>query len=193
MESYSRRFKSRKIRSKRRTDGASAFNTRTARGRILLIYLARGEDKLRESFGSTTAWWWSLQFSGRASPSTTTKEEVLGRERAAPGEGVRLPCASPLYIGVEGAGFLPSKSIGALAKVGGKKSHPFSSPLIVIPLFRDLDLIPSGYDLIPSKVGSWCALTRGVGPCPHYPRSCGSLKEICPRGNNKVIIYFLIS
>ena len=38
---------------------------------------------------------------------------------------VLLPCASPLYIGVEGAGFLPSKSIGALAKVGGKKSHHF--------------------------------------------------------------------
>ena len=33
---------------------------------------------------------------------------------------VKLPCASPLYIGVEGAGLLPSKSIGALAKVGGK-------------------------------------------------------------------------
>ena len=48
---------------------------------------------------------------------------------------VKLPCASPLYIGVEGAGFLPSKSIGALAKVGGKKSHPFPSPPIVTPLF----------------------------------------------------------
>ena len=48
---------------------------------------------------------------------------------------VQLPCASPLYIGVEGAYFLPSKSIGALAKVGGKKSHPFLSPPIVIPLF----------------------------------------------------------
>ena len=41
---------------------------------------------------------------------------TVGRE--APGLGVLLPCASPLYIGVEGAGFLPSKSIGALAKVG---------------------------------------------------------------------------
>ena len=45
---------------------------------------------------------------------------------------VKLPCASPLYIGVEGAGFLPSKSIG---KGGGKKSHHFPSPPIVIPLF----------------------------------------------------------
>ena len=48
---------------------------------------------------------------------------------------VKLPCASPLYIGVEGAGFLPSKSIGVLAKVEGKKSHHFPSPPIVIPLF----------------------------------------------------------
>ena len=56
-----------------------------------------------------------------------------------------------LYIGVEGAGFLPSKSIGALAKVGGKKSHHFLPHRLLSPLFRDLDLIPSGYDLIPSK------------------------------------------
>ena len=55
--------------------------------------------------------------------------------REAPGLGVLLPCASSLYIGVEGAGFLPSKSIGALAKVWGKKSHHFPSPPIVIPLF----------------------------------------------------------
>ena len=72
------------------------------------------------------------------------------------------------------AGFLPSKSIGALAKVGGKKSHYFLPRRLLSPLFRDLDLIPSGYGLIPSKGGSWCALTRGVGPCPHYPRPCGS-------------------
>ena len=75
---------------------------------------------MRESSGSTTAWWWSWQFSDRASPSTTEEEEVLGREGAAPGARVKLPCASPLYIGVEGAGFFPSKSIGALENVGGK-------------------------------------------------------------------------
>ena len=90
---------------------------------------------MRESSGSTTAWWWSLQFSGRASPSTTEEEVGLERERAAPGARVKLPCASPLYIGVEGAGFLPSKSVGALSKVGGKKSHHFPSPPIVIPPF----------------------------------------------------------
>ena len=108
---------------------------------------ARGEEKLRESSGSTTAWWWSLQFSGRAPPSTT-EEEVLGRERAAPGEGVRLPCASPLSIGVEGAGYLSSKSIGALAKVGERNPIISFPHRLLSPLFRDLDLIPSGYDLI---------------------------------------------
>src|SRR5215216_1301013 len=98
MESYSWRFKSRKIRSKRQTDGASAFNTRTARGRLLLLDLARGEEKLRESSGNTTAWWWSLQFSSRASPSTTEEEEeVLERGRAAPGNGC-CSHAPPHYI-----------------------------------------------------------------------------------------------
>ena len=97
-----------------------------------------------------------------------------GEEREAPGLGVLLPCASPLYIGVEGAGFLPSKSIGALAKVGERNPIISLPHRLLSPFFRDLDLIPSGYDLIPSKVGSWCALTSGVGPCPHYPRSCGS-------------------
>ena len=135
-------------------DGTSVFNTRTARGRLILLDPERGEVKLRESSGSTTAWWWSLQFSGRASPSTTTEEEVLGRERAVPGARVKLPCASPLYIGVEGAGFLPSKSIGALAKV--RERNPIISlpHRLLSPIFRDLDLIPSGYDLIPSKGGS---------------------------------------
>ena len=102
------------------------------------------------------------------------REMCHGREREAPGLGVLLPCTSPLYIGVEGAGFLPSKSIGALAKVGERNPIISFPHRLLSPLFRDLDLIPSGYDLIPSKGGSWCALTRGVGPCPHYPRSCGS-------------------
>ena len=99
MESYSRRFKTRKIRSKHRTDGASAFNTCTARGRLLLLDPARGEEKLRESSGNTIAWWWSLQFSVEASPSTTTTQEVLERGRAVLGEGCGSPPTSPLFIG----------------------------------------------------------------------------------------------
>ena len=59
----------------------------------------------------------------------------VGEGEVVPGTRVRLPCASPLYIGVEGDDFLPSKSIGVLAKVGGKKSHPSLSPPIVIPPF----------------------------------------------------------
>ena len=64
---------------------------------------------------------------------------------------VKLPCASPLYIGVEGAGFFPSKSIGALEKVGERNPIISLSHRLLSPFFRDLDLIPSGYDLIPSK------------------------------------------
>ena len=40
---------------KRRTNGASAFNTRITWGRLLLLDLVRGEEKLRESSSSTTA------------------------------------------------------------------------------------------------------------------------------------------
>ena len=42
---------------KHRTDGASTFNTRTARGRLLLLDPERGEEKFRENSDSTTAWW----------------------------------------------------------------------------------------------------------------------------------------
>ena len=45
-----------------------------------------------------------MQFSGRASPSTTEEEEVLGRERAAPGEGCGSPPTSPLFIGARERG-----------------------------------------------------------------------------------------
>ena len=47
-----------------------------------------------------------MQFSGRASPSTTEEEEVLERGRAAPREGVRLP-SHPLYIWGKGEGPTP--------------------------------------------------------------------------------------
>ena len=112
--------------------------------------------------------------SSRASPSTTGEEDDLGE-----GEGcARTSCIAPMRLPTiyrgGGAGFLPSKSIGALAKVGERNPIISLPHRLLSPLFRDLDLIPSGYDLIPSKGGSWCALTRGVGPCPHYPRSCGS-------------------
>ena len=64
--------------------------------RLLLLDLARGEEKLRESPGSMTAWWWSLQFSGRASTSTT-EEEVLERGRGCARGRVWQP-SHPLYL-----------------------------------------------------------------------------------------------
>ena len=86
-------------------DGASVFNTRTARGHLLLLDPARGEEKLRENSGSTTAWWpWSSWFSGRASLSTTEEEEVLEEGGAAPGEGVWLPSLSLTIYKGEGEG-----------------------------------------------------------------------------------------
>src|SRR6266511_2818733 len=99
MDSYSRRFKSRKIRSKLQTEGASAFNTRTARGRLLLLDPARGEEKLGKNSGSTTAWWWSSWFSCRASPSSTEEEEMWERGRADPWMWCCCPPFSPLFIG----------------------------------------------------------------------------------------------
>ena len=62
--------------------------------------------------------------------------------------------ASPLYIGVEGAGFLPSKSIGALAKVGKEiPQFPFPTdcypPFLGILIFtlRDMILFLLRWDL----------------------------------------------
>ena len=140
--------------------------------------IQQGErERLRKtpSSSSTMAWWWWRSVAIlQGFAKHRERGGALGRGRVAPGARLKLPCASPLYIGVEGAGFLPSKSIGALAKVGERNPIISLPHRLLSPFFRDLDLIPSGYDLIPSKVGSWCALTRGVRPCPHYPRSCGS-------------------
>ena len=58
-------------------NSATVFNTRTARGRLLLLDPARGEEKFRENSGSTTAWWWSLWYSCRASPSYTDKKDEV--------------------------------------------------------------------------------------------------------------------
>src|SRR5215216_5367668 len=97
-ESYSQRFRSRLIPIQAPNDDASAFNTRTTRGRLLLLDPARGEEKLGKSSGSTTAWWWSLWFSDRASPSSTEEEGVLERGRAAPGMWCCLPPTPLLFI-----------------------------------------------------------------------------------------------
>ena len=82
------------------------FNTNTARGRLLLIDPARGEEKLRENSSSMTTWWqWSSWFSGRASPSTTEEEEVLEEGEGYSRGRVRLPSLSlTIYRGKEGGG-----------------------------------------------------------------------------------------
>ena len=54
--------------------------------------------------------------------------------REAPGLRVLLPCASPLYIGVEGAGFLPSKSIGRWLR-WEERNHIISFPTDCYPPF----------------------------------------------------------
>ena len=77
------------------------FNTRTTRGRLLLLDTSRGEEKLRENSDNTmTWWWWSSWFSSRASPSTTEEEEVLEEgEGCARGE-IQLPShPSTIYRG----------------------------------------------------------------------------------------------
>ena len=46
-----------------------------------------------------------MQFSDRASPSTTEEEEVLGRERAAPGartQGMKSLLSPTIYRGAKG-------------------------------------------------------------------------------------------
>src|SRR4051812_7519736 len=100
MESYSRRIKSWKIRSKHRTYDTSVFDTRIARERILLLDPARGKENSRESSGSTTTWWrWSSWFFGRASPSATEEEECWERGRAAPTKWYGCPPTPSLFIG----------------------------------------------------------------------------------------------
>ena len=49
---------------------------------------------MREDSGSTTAWWWSLWYSCRASPSSTEEKEELEEGEGCAREGVRLASLS---------------------------------------------------------------------------------------------------
>src|SRR3990170_646963 len=85
MESYSKAIQIAEDPIKRRTDGASAFNTRAARRRLLLLDPARREEKLMENSNSMTAWWWRKTWSSdRASPSQRWRRRCCEREGAAP-------------------------------------------------------------------------------------------------------------
>ena len=76
---------------------------------------------------------------------------VLERGRAAPGERGEAPMRLPIIYRGGGGWFIALQVHWGIGKGGRKEIPSFPSPPIVIPPFRDLDLIPSGYDLIPSK------------------------------------------
>ena len=61
-----------------------------------------------------------MRFSGRASPSTTKEEEVLEEERAALGEGVRLPSLSLTIYRGKGVEEAPLGSPGEGRRPQGK-------------------------------------------------------------------------
>ena len=66
------------------------------------------------------AWWqWSSWFFGRASLSTTEEEGEWEEERAAPGQGVRLPSLSlTIYRGKGGGGGAQGFPRGGAAATG---------------------------------------------------------------------------
>ena len=69
------------------------------------------------------------------------------------GEGLhqnlgKAPMRLPTIYRGGGGWFLALEVHWGIGKGGRKEIPSFPSPPIVIPLFRDLDLIPSGYDLI---------------------------------------------
>src|SRR5215216_3419877 len=70
----------------------------------------------------------------------------VGEGKGCARERVLLPCTSPLYIGVEGAGFLPSKSIGGCQR-WEERNHILSFPTDCYPPFLGI-LILSLRDMI---------------------------------------------
>ena len=115
---------------------------------------------------------------------------VLGR-----GEGLRQgKCVAPMRLPTiyrgGGGWFLALQVIGALEKVGGRNPIISLPHRLLSPFFRDLDLIPSGYDLIPSKVGSWCALAyMGQGHQPleaHAPKGQEEGRVLKGEGTSEV-------
>ena len=68
-------------------------------------------------------------------------------------DGLLPPCASPLYIGMGEEAWPLLQAPRAGDQGVGRKSPPFLPHRSRSPLFRDLDLIPSGYDPIPYRRG----------------------------------------
>ena len=76
-----------------------------------------------------------MQFSGRASPSTTEEEVELERGRAAPGARVEAPMCLPTIYRGGGGWFLALQVHWGIGKGGRKEIPSFPSPPIVIPPF----------------------------------------------------------
>ena len=81
-----------------------------------------------------------MQFSGRASPSTTTKEEVLGRERAAPGARGEVPMRLPTIYRGGGGWFLALQVHWGVGKGGRKEIPSFPFPIDGYPPFGPMRL-----------------------------------------------------
>ena len=86
-------------------------------------------------------------------------------EGCARGKGEALMRLPTIYRG-GGGWFLALQVHWGVGKGGGKKSLPHR---LLSPFFRDLDLIPSGYDLIPSKGGVLVLLDQGCGALTPLP------------------------
>ena len=111
------------------------FNTRTERGRLLLLDPSRGEEKLRESSGSTRAWWWKIAVLRQGFAKHYGGGGGVGEgEGCARGMGA-APMRLPTIYRGGGGWFLALQVHWGVGKGGGKKSHHFLSPPIVIPPF----------------------------------------------------------
>ena len=76
-----------------------------------------------------------MQFSGRASPSTTEEEVELERGRVAPGARGKAPMRLPTIYRGGGGWFIALPVHWGVGKGGRKEIPSFPSPLIVIPPF----------------------------------------------------------
>ena len=82
--------------TERRTDGTSAFNTRTEQRRLLLLDPARGKERLMEiqQHDGVVV---EVAVISAGLRQAQREGEVVQRDREAPGVGVRSP-PSPLFI-----------------------------------------------------------------------------------------------
>ena len=131
-----------------RTDGTSAFNTRTVQRRLLLLDPARGEDRLMEIQQHDDVVVEVAGFQQGFAKRCGRREMCHGREREAPGLRCGCPPFPPLYIGPRERG----RSLGPSSKEGcgqggvlppqGTSEVP--SPFRTLPFFLSLAHGPLG-------------------------------------------------